>query len=669
MPDLAQERTGIFGENGGQECPPHERVWAAEREHMATLGTAGHVDHGKSTLVQALTGIDPDRLAEEKARGMTIDLGFAWLTLPDGRTVSIVDVPGHEDFIKNMLAGVGGIDLALLVVAADEGTMPQTREHLAILDLLHIPRSIVALTKRDLVDDDWLALVQEDIAALLRPTRFAAAPIIPVSARTGAGLDELRAAIAAALPTALDAPSHAPPRLPIDRVFTITGFGTVVTGTLLDGAITVGQEVAILPSDQRARVRGIQQHKAQVGTALPGTRVALNLAGVARQDVARGMVVTLPGALSPSTLLDVRLECWSGAPQGIAHNAVLDLAIGAAETTARVRLLESDTLAPGDAGWAQLRLTDPVAVVSGDRFILRLPSPSATLGGGSVVDPAARHHRRNQSDVLARLAALASGDAAAIVLTTLMAGRGSTRLRTIQEIARQTYLPADTITAALAELAATNQIRQIGAWYVASDVWQTLREQSQTILAGFHEHMPLRLGMSREEWRARLDLAPAQVEAVLAALIATGEIAQATTAQSGNSATLVRLPDHAPRFTPAQATARDALLARLETDPWNPPPFAEMEQQAGRDVIAALVESGTLVRLGDDILLPAATFAAARDAILAHLRAHERITVAEARDLLGATRRTIVPLLATLDALHLTHRVGDLRVLGLAARA
>lgn len=635
---------------------------------MATLGTAGHVDHGKSTLVQALTGIDPDRLAEEKARGMTIDLGFAWLTLLDGRSVSIVDVPGHEDFIKNMLAGVGGIDLALLVVAADEGAMPQTREHLAILDLLHIPRGIVALTKRDLVDDDWLALVREDIAELLRPTRFAAAPIIPVSARTGAGLDELRAAIAAALPAVSDALSIAPPRLPIDRVFTITGFGTVVTGTLLDGAIAVGQEVVILPSELKARVRGIQQHKAPVEVAQPGTRVALNLAGVARQDVARGMVVTLPGALSPSTLLDVRLECWAGAPQGIAHNAVLDLAIGAAETSARVRLLEGDSLVPGEAGWAQVRLADPVAVVRGDRFILRLPSPSATLGGGSVVDPVARHHRRNQPDVLARLAALASGDAAAIVLTTLMAGRGSMRLRTLQEIARHVHMPVERVATALADLVTNNQVQQIGAWYVASDVWQTLREQSRALVREFHQQSPLRLGMPREEWRARLDLAPTQTEAVLTALRDAGEIAQVAAIQPGTTNMLVRLPDHVPQYTPAHIAVRDALLARLEADPWNPPPFAEMEHLAGREVIAALVESGMLVRLSDDILLPADTFARARDAILTHLRANERITVAAARDLLGATRRTIVPLLATLDALHLTHRVGDLRVLGLAAR-
>jgi selenocysteine-specific elongation factor len=635
---------------------------------MATLGTAGHVDHGKSTLVQALTGIDPDRLAEEKTRGMTIDLGFAWLTLPDGRAVSIVDVPGHEDFIKNMLAGVGGIDLALLVVAADEGIMPQTREHLAILDLLRVPRGIVALTKRDLVEDDWLALVREDVSSALRGTVLAAAPIIPVSARTGAGLGDLVAAIAAALPPEPAVGAAAAPRVSIDRVFTITGFGTVVTGTLLDGALRVGQEIAILPDDRRARVRGIQQHKAQVAEARPGTRVALNLAGVARHELARGMVVTLPGALTASVLLDVRLECWAGAPRAIAHNAALDLAVGAAETPVRVRLLAGDAIAPGAWGWAQLRLARPVAVTRGDRFILRNPSPSETLGGGSVVDPAARHHRRNQPEVFNHLAALASDDPSAIVAAILAAGRGPQRLLLAEDIAQRAQLSLSIIQAALEALVAAGQVVPVGAWYIDKVGWEALRAASHAVLAAYHQQAPLREGMPREEWRAHLDLAPTQSDAALNWLTAAGDLAMATAAPPGPAATLVRLADHVPAFMPAQAAARDALLARLAADPWNPPPLAEMEAQTGRAVISALVESGALVRLSDDILLPAAAFAQARDAVIAYLRTHERITVAEARDLLGATRRTIVPLLATLDALHLTQRVGDVRVLGLAAR-
>src|SRR5215471_9525068 len=317
---------------------------------MSCIGTAGHVDHGKSALVTALTGMDPDRLAEEKARGMTIDLGFAWLTLPSGRVASVVDVPGHEGFIKNMLAGVGGIDVALLVVAADEGIMPQTEEHLAILDLLRVRSGVVALTKADLVDDEWLALVREEVAERLRSTTLANAPIIPCSAITGSGLPE----ILAALDSALDERSSRDelrdigrPRLPIDRVFTITGFGTVVTGTLQHGTLRVGQEVEVQPGRLHGRIRGLQTHKQSVTEGAPGTRLAVNIAGVERSAVARGDVVTVPGQFRPTIAVDVRIELLSSAARPLAHNATLDLYLGAAEAPARVLLLDQDEIRPG----------------------------------------------------------------------------------------------------------------------------------------------------------------------------------------------------------------------------------------------------------------------------------------------------------------------------------
>ncbi len=297
---------------------------------MSCIGTAGHVDHGKSTLVTALTGIDPDRLAEEKARGMTIELGFAWLTLPSGREASIVDVPGHESFIKHMLAGVGGIDVALLVVAADEGVMPQTIEHLAILDLLRVRSGVVALTKSDLVDDEWRELVCEEVAERLKPTTLAGAPIIPCSAITGAGLPELLAALDAALDAHPGRIDSGRPRLPVDRVFTITGFGTVVTGTLQDGRLHTGQEVQLYPGEQRARIRGLQAHKHAVEEGVPGGRLAVNLAGVAKSDIARGDVLALPGTLQPSIALDVSLEVIAGAARPIQHNDELDVYVGAA---------------------------------------------------------------------------------------------------------------------------------------------------------------------------------------------------------------------------------------------------------------------------------------------------------------------------------------------------
>ena len=307
---------------------------------MSCIGTAGHIDHGKSTLVKALTGIDPDRLAEEKERGMTIDLGFAWLTLPGGREVSIVDVPGHEGFIKNMLAGVGGIDAALLVIAADEGIMPQTREHLAILDLLHVPRGVVALTKADLVDEDWIEMVREEVEEVLLPTTLAGSAIIPLSAYTGQGLPELVAELERLLDEAQERQNIARPRLPIDRVFTMTGFGTVVTGTLLDGVFKTGQEVEALPQGIKTRIRALQTHRHAVEIAYPGSRVAINLANVPRSELQRGNVITLPGQFQPTALIDARVQLLPDAARPLSHNTQVDFYIGSEEVPASVRLLE-----------------------------------------------------------------------------------------------------------------------------------------------------------------------------------------------------------------------------------------------------------------------------------------------------------------------------------------
>ncbi|MXY59230.1 MAG: selenocysteine-specific translation elongation factor, partial [Chloroflexi bacterium] len=368
---------------------------------MYVIGTAGHVDHGKSTLVQALTGIDPDRLAEEKRRGMTIDLGFAWVTLPSGREVSIVDVPGHERFIKNMLAGVGGIDLALLIVAADESVMPQTREHLAILDLLGVRRGLAVITKADLADADILALVQLEVEELLAATTLAGSPVHAVSATTGEGVPELAAAIDAALDETQQRRDVGRPRLPVDRSFAVAGFGTVVTGTLIDGSLEAGQPVEIVPGGVQARIRGLQSHRQKIDAASPGNRVAVNLSGVSAQEIARGGVLTRPGWLRATRAVDVRLHMLSDAPHGIRHNFPATFHAFAAEAPAKVRLLEEDELAPGGEAWAQLWLEEPVAVVRGDHFVLR--SADATLGGGTVVDVDVKRHRRRRALLFERL--------------------------------------------------------------------------------------------------------------------------------------------------------------------------------------------------------------------------------------------------------------------------
>src|SRR5260221_576376 len=381
----------------------HVSLWFI---HMSCIGTAGHIDHGKSTLVKALTGIDPDRLAEEKERGMTIDLGFAWLTLPGGREVSIVDVPGHEGFIKNMLAGVGGIDAALLVVAADEGVMPQTREHLAILDLLRVQRGVVALTKADLVDEEWLELVREEVAEQLKPTTLAGATIIPVSAYTRQGLPELLVQLEHILDEIQERQNIARPRLPIDRVFSMTGFGTVVTGTLLDGTLRPGQEVEVLPQGLKTRIRSLQTNRYQVDVAVPGSRVAINLANVPRTDLERGNVVAFPGQLQPAMLIDARIQLLADAARPLAHNTLVDFYSGSQEMPAKVRLLDVEELKPGQSAWAQLRLSRPAVVARRDRFILPIPSPSMTIGGGEIIDVRPRYHRRFQQSVLAALESL-----------------------------------------------------------------------------------------------------------------------------------------------------------------------------------------------------------------------------------------------------------------------
>ncbi|HEX6123683.1 MAG TPA: selenocysteine-specific translation elongation factor, partial [Ktedonobacterales bacterium] len=542
---------------------------------MSCIGTAGHVDHGKSTLVTALTGIDPDRLAEEKARGMTIDLGFAWLTLPSGREVSLVDVPGHESFIKNMLAGVGGIDVALLVVAADDGVMPQTEEHLAILDLLRVRAGVVALTKCDLVEAEWLELVREDIAERLKPTTLAGAPIIACSGVTRAGLPELLAALDAALDAVPGRRDLGRPRLPVDRVFTITGFGTVVTGTLQDGMLRLGQEVELLPGGRRGRIRGLQAHKQSIEAGQPGGRLAVNLVGVAKSEVRRGDVLALPGRQRATTALDVRLEVIAGAPRGIAHNAELDLYLGAAETPARVLLLAADELRPGERGWAQLRLSRPVVAAHGDHFILRVPSPSLTIGGGLIVEPWARRHRRHDASVLSRLELLARGNPEELVLAALggeprAGGKAPGKARQSgglgglapQEIARMVGLPLGEVTAHLRELAARELVIAAGEAFYAASVWQRLRAESGALLQSYHQQYPLRAGMPREEWRARLGLGARELGAVVAALAAAGALAEVTST-SGAPGAFLTLPGFAPRLTPPQERAVAAMLERF----------------------------------------------------------------------------------------------------------
>jgi selenocysteine-specific elongation factor len=661
---------------------------------MSCIGTAGHIDHGKSTLVEALTGIDPDRLLEEKTRGMTIDLGFAWLTLPGGRSVSVVDVPGHEGFIKNMLAGVGGIDAALLVVAADEGVMPQTREHLAILDLLRVSRGVVALTKADLVDDEWLALVSAEVRAQLQGTTLQEVSIIPVSARTRQGLAELLAELERVLAGPGERGDLARPRLPVDRVFTMTGFGTVVTGTLQDGTLQVGQEVEVLPQGLRTRIRTLQTHRQQVDIAYPGTRVAINLAGIARQELSRGSVIAWPGQLQPTLLLDARLQLVADAPRPLLHNALVDFYSGAQEIQARVRLLEGEQLEPGQQGWIQLRLSQPAVVARRDRFILRLPSPSTTIGGGEIVDVSPRYHRRRQASVLEALTTLERGAPDELVLAVLdqrqeknpqkrepqpsiPTGKASGAGKKthafsgyeLAEIVRQSHLSLDVTVLSLETLLKERRVKKVGGWWFAQPVWDALRAETVHLLSEQHRQYPLRGGLSKEEWRTRLGFSPRMAADIFQALQEEGVLAEGTSGAriAGSTGGLIRLPTFAPAFTREQQQQVERLLQTFQRHPYQPPGRAEIETLVGVEALGLLLEQGVLVRLGtgsEAVFFLRATYDEAIARLVDHLRIHQTLTAAEARDILGTTRKYILPLLEHMNEQRITLRRGDLHLLG-----
>jgi selenocysteine-specific elongation factor len=659
---------------------------------MRVIGTAGHVDHGKSTLVKALTGIDPDRLKEEKEREMTIDLGFAWLTLPSGEQVGIVDVPGHLDFIRNMLAGVGGIDATLFVVAADEGVMPQTREHLAIIDLLKIPGGVVALTKADLAGEsglpaeEWLELVSAEIAEAMEGTTLEGAPIVPVSARTGEGLQELLAALDKVMDMLPPRRDLGRPRLPIDRVFTIAGFGTVVTGTLSDGSLKAGQEVEIVPAGRRAlvphraRIRGLQTHKEKVEVAVPGSRVAINLSGVSTDELRRGDVVTLPGWLRATPLVDAHLNYLADAPRPLRHNQEVEFFAGAVQVMAHVRLLDATELVPESSGWVQFRLREPVPVVKGDRYIIRQPSPSTTLGGGVIMDPQpGRRHRRFRPEVLNRLATLAHGTPQERLLAILERRGPMEAQKLIREVSRQGEADSyGQAVRALQQAVADGQVLVLGTGadsirespgqnadqslanssqnLILRSQWEDLSQQIVSALETYHREYPLRGGMPREELKSRLHLSTRLFNELLAQAEREGQMVAV-----GEKA--VRLPTHQVFFDVETQRRIDTFLALFAANPYSPPSVGEAERQIGAETLNALVESGRLVKVGSDVLFLRETYETIVERVVATIQEQGSITVAQVRDLFGTSRKYALALMEHLDERKITVRVGDERVL------
>jgi selenocysteine-specific elongation factor len=637
---------------------------------MRVIGTAGHVDHGKSTLVRALTGIEPDRLKEEKLRGMTLDLGFAWmdLPLPTGyvESIGIVDVPGHIDFIKNMLAGVGGIDAAVLVIAADEGVMPQTREHLAILDVLGVPSLVVALAKVDLVDDaEWLDLVELDIGELLQTTQFAASPVVRVSALTGAGLDDLTTALARQLEQLAPRRNRARPRLPIDRIFSLSGFGTVVTGTLSDGPLALGDVVTVLPRGLAARIRGMQSHKQTIGRADPGSRVALNLTGVGTDDLRRGDVVALLNTLQPTVLVDVAFRLLPDAPKPLTHNMAVDFFTGASETPARARVLGAEQIDPGATGWLQLRLEKPIVAAAGDRYLLRMPSPSVTLGGGMVLSPHPRRRwRRFDPSVIERLRTLAQGSPDEILLQTL---------------ARHPFVSAKALVGlsgldltvageALAELAADHSIFSLetGTEPVLATLesWQQVRRRLVDAVDAYHRQVPLRRGMARGELRSKLqDTALSGSSGLRLFNSWLDAAARAGDIQIDES--LVWRAGFAPQVSAQQQARVDRVLARLAASGYSPPSAEEVTDLLGGDqpLVEMLVEQGRLVRVGPGLLYRQEEFATMVEQVRGYIQTQGAITLAEARDLFATSRKYAQAFLEELDARRITRRDGDRRLL------
>jgi selenocysteine-specific elongation factor len=616
---------------------------------MYVIGTAGHVDHGKSTLVTALTGIDPDRLDEEKQRGMTIDLGFAWVTLPSAREVSIVDVPGHERFIKNMLAGVGGVDLALLIVAADESVMPQTMEHLAILDLLGVERALVVITKNDLADADTLELVELEIEDMLKGTALQGSPVVNVSAITGDGIPLLLAAVDNTLDDSLRRRDLGRPRLAVDRSFTISGFGTVVTGTLIDGTLAVGQEVAIVPSGKRSRIRGLQSHQKKINIAEPGNRVAVNLNGVATDEIERGEVVTTPGWLRPTRAVDVRLRLLGSAPHNVPHNYPVMFHTHASETPATIRLLADEELKPGKEGWAQLYLHEPVALARGDRFVIR--SPDTTLGGGYVVDVDASRHRRNHAPTIERLERLAEGSPTAQLLSALEATEPSNMTALARRANLSDAEALDLARQAVAEgsaVALGDEVEMRTQVYTLAG-WTRLSAKAQQSLAAFHEQRPLRSGMTREELRSRLGVSGNLANLVLSTLTGSGTLV--------DDAGVLRLPEHSVVISDEQQAEMDAFVATLALDP-----FPTEQPKIAPELLALLGEQARIIRAGD-VTFDAATWARLQAQVVDHLRANGKVTMAEVRDLQRTSRKYALAVLEHLDDLKVTRRQGDERVL------
>ena len=629
------------------------------------LGTAGHIDHGKTSLIRSLTGIETDRLKEEKARGITIELGFASMTLANGHHVGIIDVPGHEKFVKNMVAGATGIDMVAMVIAADEGIMPQTQEHMEICSLLGISHGVVVLTKTDLVDDDWLELVQEDISGFLEGTFLESAPMIPVSSTTGEGIEKLKKAIETLATSVPPRRSVSLFRLPVDRVFTMKGFGTVITGTIVSGNISVGDAVTIYPSGADSKVRGIQVHGESVESAGSGMRTAINFQGLEKSAIQRGEVVSTPGDIKPSYLMDVEFHYLLSAKKPLKNRTRIRLHTGTSEVLGYLILLDRDALDAGDSAAVQLRLEEPVSCIKDDRYVIRSYSPVRTIGGGRILNPIPPKHKRFREDVIKGLAGLMADDLPDII-SFHVTQSGYAGLP-FSDLKLMTNCSEKQLTNALSSLLSKRLVIQTDKetrTLIHGDTFARLTKIASEHLAAYHVANPLKEGMSKEELKSKFPevLGSRVFLLTLNQLVADNAVVL--------TADMVKLASHTVELQVDQEQLKKDIVSAYSDTALTPPYFKALCETLGvpilkaMDVLLVLVKEKELSKVKEDLYFHKPALDALKTRVLTFFDSHTEMTTADFKEMTGGvSRKYLIPLLEHYDGMNLTIRVGDTRQL------
>ncbi len=630
------------------------------------VGTAGHVDHGKTCLIKALSGIDTDRLKEEKKRGITIELGFANLIDTDGVHIGIIDVPGHEKFVKNMLAGIGGIDLVLLVIALDEGVMPQTVEHFEILKMLQIRQGIVVLTKSDTVDSEWADMVEEDVRELIKGSFLEQAELIRVSSYTGENIDVLRQKIVTMAKQAGKRREEKELfRLPIDRVFTMEGFGTVVTGTLVEGMCEAGEEVMVYPQERLLKIRGVQSHGQKEEKASAGQRTAINLAGIKKEELSRGQVLAYPGSLVNSTMVDATLRLFDSTQRKLKNGDRVHLSYGSAQAIGKVILLDCEVVEAGQEALVQIRFDDPICVKRNDKFIIRFYSPVETFGGGTILNPAADKHKRGQEDIIESLRLKKTGTDMEIL--EQMVNEESRRFPEAKDLAAWMDLTVSEAEQMLDTLRNKKKILHLNdGSFVGKAYWEKVSELANQVLAHFHRENPIVEGMDREELKSRLAermhlKSGKKAEALIAELEKRKVITIQGSVVSVAGFTVSYSDEASQMMTDMENIYKKAGIEVPSTDELV---GAYKDRKQARQVLSELTKKGILVKAGTGVLMHKEHWDRALSVLRDHLASHPQITLGEFRDLLGTSRKYAVMLLETYDQMKITKKIGDARVLG-----